>query len=55
MGELINSGVCGFSDDGHPVMDSGLMRRAMEYSKMFSKPIISHCEDITISQKRNNE
>ncbi len=45
MGELAQSGVIGFSDDGNSVMNSRLMRQAMEYSCAFGLPIIEHCED----------
>lgn len=45
MGELAKSGVVAFSDDGNPVMNSRLMRQAMEYSRTFGLPIIEHCED----------
>ena len=38
------------SDDGHPVMNSQLMRRAMEYARAFDLPIISHCEDLSLSR-----
>lgn len=42
-------GCVAFSDDGRPVMNSLLMRRALEYSKIFDAPIISHCEDLFLS------
>ena len=42
---LNRSGCVAFSDDGKPVTNSLLMRRALEYSKIFGIPIISHCED----------
>ena len=45
MGELKRAGVIALSDDGNPVKNSYLMRQALEYSKMFDIPIISHCED----------
>lgn len=51
MGELVSGGAVGFSDDGHPVMSSILMRRALEYARMFDAPIITHSEDITLSDK----
>jgi dihydroorotase len=51
MGELIKCGAVGFSDDGKPVMSSILMRRALEYAKMTDAPIITHSEDITLSDK----
>lgn len=42
---LYKTGIVALSDDGKPVMNSDVMRRALEYSKMFNLPIISHCED----------
>jgi dihydroorotase len=36
------------TDDGNPVKDSQLMRRAMEYAKGFDLPIISHCEELSL-------
>jgi dihydroorotase len=45
MGELAQAGVMGFSDDGNSVMNSRLMRQAMDYSRLFDLPIIEHCED----------
>lgn len=49
MGGLASAGVVGFSDDGDPIADSHLMRRALEYSKIFGLPIINHCEDRLLS------
>lgn len=49
---LINAGCIAFSDDGRPVMNSLIMRRALEYSKIFDVPIISHCEDLNLSEGR---
>src|SRR5262249_57180851 len=37
------------SDDGRPVMNTELMRRAMEYARTFRLPIVQHCEDLTLS------
>ena len=51
MGELHEAGCVGLSDDGKPLMSAALMRRAMEYSKIFDTLIISHCEDSTLSDK----
>ena len=45
IGELSQAGVVGISDDGKSVMNSQLMRRALEYAGMFGLPVISHCED----------
>lgn len=50
IGSLKKAGVVAISDDGNCVMDSEIMRRAMEYSKMFDLLIISHCEDKNLSQ-----
>jgi len=45
IGEMYRSGIVAVSDDGHPVQDSQIMRRAMEYSSLFNLPVIDHCED----------
>ena len=45
MGELATANVVGFSDDGHPVSDSNIMRQALSYSSALNLPIINHCED----------
>ena len=47
--DLKDAGVVALSDDGKPVMDAALMRRAMEYAYSLGLPIISHCEDINLS------
>jgi len=49
MGLLLQAGACAFSDDGFPVSDSQLMRRAMEYARSFDALIISHCEDMRLA------
>src|SRR3970282_2440919 len=43
MGELVAAGRVGLSDDGKPVMNADLMRRAMEYATMFDVPLLPHC------------
>ncbi|MBF0328239.1 MAG: dihydroorotase [Nitrospirae bacterium] len=48
-GMMREAGCVGFSDDGSPVMNSLMMRRALEYSKIFNSPIISHCEDLLLA------
>jgi len=50
IGEMFEAGVVGISDDGKPVMDAQLFRRALEYSKMFDMPVIQHCEDLHLSK-----
>ena len=47
-GDLKAAGAVALSDDGHPVMNSMLMRRALEYARTFDLPIISHCEDLDL-------
>jgi dihydroorotase len=49
IGEMVEAGIVGISDDGKPVMNARLFRRAMEYSMMFDLPVIQHCEDLDLS------
>ncbi|MBI4180416.1 MAG: dihydroorotase [Chloroflexi bacterium] len=49
LSEMTSAGVVGYSDDGSPVMDSGLMRRALEYSRASGLPVIDHCEDTRLT------
>ena len=49
IGEMVSAGAVGISDDGKPVMNGQLMRRAMEYSLPFKIPVIEHCEDLHLS------
>ncbi len=48
MGELKAGGCVAFSDDGRPVLNGELMRRALEYADTFDAPIIAHCETMDI-------
>lgn len=48
-GLMHEAGCIAFSDDGRPVMDSLMMRRALEYSKILDLPVIAHCEDLTLA------
>ncbi len=50
IGELYEAGCVAISDDGIPVMNSLVMRRAMEYAKTFNIPVIDHCEDLHLSE-----
>lgn len=47
--DLKDSGAIGFSDDGRPVMNASLMRRALEYASSLDMPVIVHCEDKNLS------
>ena len=46
--ELQASGCVAISDDGHPVGSPLIMRRALEYTRMFDMPVIDHCEEPTL-------
>jgi dihydroorotase len=45
MGQMIRAGAVGFSDDGRGVSNTAVMFRALQYVRMFDKPILQHCED----------
>jgi dihydroorotase len=50
VGEMVDAGAVGITDDGRPVSDSGLMRLALEYAGTFGIPVASHCEDLALSR-----
>jgi dihydroorotase len=50
IGDLRRSGCVAISDDGKPVMNSLVMRRAMEYAKAFDLTVVDHCEDIHLAE-----
>ncbi|MBI3735254.1 dihydroorotase [Candidatus Sumerlaeota bacterium] len=49
-GDLIAAGAVAFTDDGRPVMNNDIMRRALEYSSMFNVPVLDHCEDLNLAE-----
>jgi dihydroorotase len=49
-GPLQEAGAVAFCDDGNPIMNSGLMRSALESSRKLRLPILSHCEDLNLSR-----
>ena len=51
MGALSEAGCIAFSDDGRPVSTALMLRRALEYSRLFGKPVIDHCEDMPLSNR----
>ncbi|MBM4170563.1 MAG: dihydroorotase [Ignavibacteria bacterium] len=53
--ELYEAGAIAFSDDGSVIKNAGILRRVLEYSKMFDVPVIEHCEDETLSDGAMNE
>ncbi len=44
LGQLVAGGAVAFTDDGAPVASAALMRRALEYSRMFDRVIMQHCQ-----------
>lgn len=49
MSQLQAAGAVGFSDDGSPVENAGMMRQALSYSRLTRLPVIDHCEEKTLS------
>src|SRR6185312_2559618 len=49
IGAMKEAGIIAISDDGRPVMNARVMRRAMEYARSFDLPVIDHCEDLHLS------
>lgn len=52
---LRSAGCVAFTDDGSPVMDAGIMRRALELSAQLGVPVLNHCEDDTLAEGVVNE
>ena len=50
IGDLHRAGCVAISDDGRPVMNSLVMRRAMEYALAFDLPVVDHCEDLHLAE-----
>jgi len=51
IGELVRAGCVAISDDGKPVMNAEMMRRALEYAGMFGIPVVQHAEDLHLTGK----
>src|SRR5664280_1608095 len=51
MGEMARAGAVAFSDDGKPVHNAYLMRRALEYAQLFGVPVVDHCEEPSLAAK----
>lgn len=45
MGDMVARGAVAFTDDGRGIQGAGMMRRCMDYGKMFDKVFMSHCQD----------
>src|SRR5262249_2726580 len=50
IGGLVQGGAVAFTDDGSPVVSAEVMRRAMEYCRMFDKAVLSHSEDLDLTR-----
>ncbi len=48
--DMKEGGIVAISDDGRPVMNAGLLRRAFEYAKTFDLPVVQHAEDLDLSE-----
>ena len=55
MAELHEAGIVGFSDDGVAIKTASILKRTLEYSKMYDLPIIEHCEDESLAGGAMNE
>ena len=49
IGAMKAAGAVAITDDGLPVMNARVMRRAMEFARSFDLPVIQHCEDLNLS------
>src|SRR5712691_3255033 len=49
LASMKNAGIVAISDDGRPVMNARVMRRAMEFARSLDLPVIDHCEDLNLS------
>lgn len=48
--DMRDAGIVAISDDGRPVMNAGLLRRAMEYARTFGLPVVQHAEDLDLAE-----
>ncbi len=55
IGQMVFEGAVAITDDGKPVTNSALMRRAINYAGMFDIPVISHCEDPDLGEGDMND
>lgn len=50
LAELVEAGCVGFSDDPRPLSDAAVMRNALGYAAMLEMPVMSHCEDLSLTR-----
>ncbi len=48
--DMKEAGIVAISDDGRPVMNAGLLRRALEYARTFDLPVVQHAEDLDLAE-----
>ncbi len=51
IGDLVQAGAVAVTDDGSPIRSSLMMRRVLEYTRIFDIPVIDHCEDLSLSSE----
>jgi dihydroorotase len=49
IGEMVKAGAVAITDDGQPVQNNQVMRRALEYARIFDIPVLDHCEDVDLA------
>jgi dihydroorotase len=47
-GSMVGAGIVAITDDGHCVQNHEVMRRAVEYARMFGLPVLDHCQDYSL-------
>ena len=50
IGDMKEGGIVAISDDGRPVMNAGVLRRALEYARTFDLPVVQHAEDLDLAE-----
>ena len=55
IGSMAQAGVVAITNDGHCVQNHELMRRAVEYARMFGLPVFDHCQDYSLVGDRRDE
>jgi dihydroorotase len=50
IGGLVEGGAVAFTDDDHPIVSAEIMRRALEYCRMFDRPVLCHAEDVELTR-----
>ena len=53
VGEMVKAGAVAITDDGKPVANNQIMRKAFEYATIFDIPVVDHCEEISLAAGGN--